>query len=162
MAVDIFLKINDDNVKGESQDKTHKQDIDVLAWSFGMSNSSSTHTGGGGGAGKVNVQDISLTKYVDSASPALMLACCNGQHFPSALLTVRKMGKTPLEYIKITMTEVIVTSVSTGGSGGEDKLTENISLNFAKVQMDYVPQKSDGTADTTKTMTWNIAENVNE
>jgi type VI secretion system secreted protein Hcp len=162
MAVDIFLKINDDTVKGEAQDKTHKQEIDVLAWSFGMSNSGSTHAGGGGGAGKVNVQDLSVTKYVDSSSPALMLACCNGAHFASALLTVRKAGKTPLEYIKITMTEVLITSVSTGGSGGEDRLTENVSLNFSKVQMDYTPQKADGTADTTKTMTWNIAENVNE
>lgn len=162
MAVDMFLNINNKAVGGEAQDKTHKGEIDILAWSWGMSNSGTTHTGGGGGAGKVNIQDLSVTKWVDSSSPALMLACCNGEHYPTVLLTVRKAGKTPLEYIKITMTEVIITSVSTGGSGGEDRLTENISLNFSKVTVDYTPQKSDGSADTDKTMTWNIAENTNE
>lgn len=162
MAVDMFMNINNKEVAGESQDKVHAGEIDVLAWSWGMSNAGTQHTGGGGGAGKVNVQDLSFTKWVDSSSPALMLACCNGEHYPTCLLTVRKAGKNPLEYIKITMSEVIITSVSTGGSGGEDRLTENVTLNFAKVTVDYTPQKSDGTADTDKTMTWNIAENSNE
>ncbi len=75
MAVDMFLKIND--VTGESKDKVHTKEIDVLSWSWGMSNSGSAHVGGGAGSGKVNVQDIQVTKYVDSSSPKLMLACCN-------------------------------------------------------------------------------------
>ena len=94
----------------------------MLAWSWGMSNSGSAHLGGGSGAGKVNVQDLSFTKYIDNSSPDLMLACCNGKHFDSALLVVRKAGEKPLEYLKVTMTEVLITSVSTGGSGGEDRL----------------------------------------
>ncbi|HTV42650.1 MAG TPA: type VI secretion system tube protein Hcp [Candidatus Sulfotelmatobacter sp.] len=162
MAVDMFLNINNKAVPGEAKDKTHSGEIDVLAWSWGVSNSGSTHVGGGGGSGKCNVQDLSFTKYVDSGSPSLLLACCNGQHYPSALLTVRKAGKTPLEYIKITMTEVMVTSVSTGGSGGEDRLTENVTLNFSKVTVDYTPQKDDGTAGTDKTMTWDIAQNTSD
>jgi type VI secretion system secreted protein Hcp len=163
MAVDMFMKFDSSsNITGEAQDKTHKGETDVLAWSFGMSNSGTTHMGQGGGSGKVNVQDLSFTKWVDSGSPALMLACCNGQHIPSALLTVRKAGKTPLEYIKITLTEVMVVGVSTGGSGGEDRLTENVTLNFSKVQLDYTPQKSDGTADTVKSITWDIAANTND
>src|SRR5437763_13199723 len=120
MAVDMFLKI--DGVDGESKDKKNSKQIDVLAWSWGMSNSGSAHVGGGAGAGKVNVQDVSVTKYVDSSSPKLMLACCNGTHYANALLTVRKAGgDSPVEYIKIKMEEVFITSVSTGGSGGEDR-----------------------------------------
>src|SRR5258707_2678274 len=106
MAVDMFLKIDD--IKGESKDSKHKDEVDVLAWSWGMSQSGTTHTGGGGGAGKVSVQDISVIKYVDKSSPVLQLACCNGKHFKEALLTVRKAGETPLEYLKITMKEVII------------------------------------------------------
>jgi len=160
MAVDMFIKIGD--VDGESKDKTHKKLIDVLAWSWGMSNSGSAHMGGGAGAGKVNVQDVSVTKYVDSASPKLMLACCKGTHYPEALLIVRKAGGTPVEYIKIKMEEVLITSISTGGSGGEDRLTENISLNFAKVHLDYVPQDDKGAPGTAIPMSWDISANVNE
>ena len=159
MAVDMFLKIKE--APGESRDKTHAKEIDVLAWSWGLSNSGSAHVGGGAGAGKVNVQDVSFTKYVDASSNALMLFCANGKHIPEALLTVRKAGEKPLEYIKITMKEVLVSSVSTGGSGGEDRLTENVSLNFAEVKFEYTKQKADGSADGgPMPFGWNIAENV--
>jgi type VI secretion system secreted protein Hcp len=160
MAVDMFMKI--EGVDGESKDKKHTKEIDVLAWSWGMSNSGSAHTGGGAGAGKVNVQDLSFTKYVDSASPKLMLACCNGKHYDQALLTVRKAGEKPVEYIKIKLTEVLITSISTGGSGGEDRLTENVTLNFAKVHLDYTPQDDKGAAGTAIPMSWDIAANVHE
>lgn len=160
MAVDMFIKIGD--IKGESKDKKHKEEVDVLAWSWGMSNSGSAHMGGGAGSGKVNVQDLSFTKFVDSSTPKLMLACCNGKHYDQALLTVRKAGEKPVEYIKIKLTEVLITSVSTGGSGGEDRLTENITLNFGKVHYDYTPQDDKGSAGTAIPMTWDIAQNVNE
>jgi type VI secretion system secreted protein Hcp len=111
MAVDMFLVIEDGKVKGETRDKVYsaKFGLDVLAWSFGVSNSGSAHMGGGAGAGKCNIQDISLTKYVDKATPILLQACCKGDHFATALLVVRKAGTKPLEYIKITMTEVMIT-----------------------------------------------------
>ena len=157
MALDMFIKL--DGLKGESVDKTHAGEIDVLAWSWGMSNSGSAHIGGGAGAGKVNVQDLSFTKYIDKSSPDLMLNCCNGKHIKDGLLTVRKAGEKPLEYLKITLTEVLVTSVSTGGSGGEDRLTENVTLNFASVKVDYIEQKKDGSAGDKPSMNWNIAEN---
>lgn len=160
MAMDMFIKIGD--LKGEARDKTHKEEIDVLAWSWGMSNSGSAHVGGGAGAGKANVQDVSFTKYIDKSSPDLMLACCNGKHYPSATLTVRKAGEKPLEYLIITLSEVMVTAVSTGGSGGEDRLTENVTLNFAKVKVDYKEQTATGTVGATPSMSYNIAENVNE
>ena len=158
MAVDMFIKIG--ALKGESRDKTHKDTIDVLAWSWGMSNSGSAHVGGGAGAGKVNVQDLSFTKYIDKSSPDLMLACCNGKHFDNATLTVRKAGENPLEYLKLTLEELIVTSVSTGGSGGEDRLTENVTLNFAKVKVEYKDQDEKGAGKATAQMGWDIAANV--
>jgi type VI secretion system secreted protein Hcp len=160
MAVDMFIKIGD--VKGEAQDHKHKDEIDVLAWSWGMSNAGSAHVGGGAGAGKVNVNDLSFTKYIDRSSPALMQACCSGKHYDEALLTVRKAGDKPVEYIKIKLSELLVTSVSTGGSGGEDRLTENITLNFAKVHVDYTPQDAKGAPGTAVPMGWDIAKNTKE
>jgi type VI secretion system secreted protein Hcp len=158
MAVDMFIKIG--KLEGESKDSKHGKEIDVLAWSWGASNSGSAHVGGGMGAGKVNVQDLSFTKYIDKSSPDLMLACCNGEHYPEAKLVVRKAGKDPLEYLTITLKEVIVTSVSTGGSGGEDRLTENVTLNFAKVQLNYIEQTATGAPGAKPHMGWDIAGNA--
>lgn len=163
MAADMFLKIDDNaKIKGESTDKTHKDSIDVLAWSWGMSQSGTTHLGTGGGAGKVNVQDLSFTKHVDKSSPELMKACCAGTHFDKAQLIVRKAGgDEPVEYLKILMEEVLVSSLSTGGSGGEDRLTENVTLNFAKVKVEYQQQGKKGGKEGGKVeMGWNIAENA--
>jgi type VI secretion system secreted protein Hcp len=158
MAVDMFMKIK--GVKGESADKTYKEQIDVLAWSWGASNSGSASQGGGAGSGKVSMNDLSFTKYLDTSSPDLMKACCNGKHFDEALLIVRKAGEKPLEYLKITMNEVLISSVSTGGSGGEDRLTENVTFNFAKVKVEYTPQTETGGKGPTATMTWNIKKNA--
>lgn len=143
MAVDAFIKIGD--IKGETKDAAKKDHIDVLSWSWGMSQHGSFHMGGGGGAGKADVQDLSFTKFVDKATPTLMKYCCKGEHIKEAVLTVRKAGgKKPLDYIILKLEKVIVSSVSTGGSGGEDLLTENITLNFAKFKYEYQPQKDDG------------------
>src|SRR5215813_15414211 len=111
MAVDMFLKFEGDKFKGESRDKTHVAEIDILAWSWGMSNSGTAHMGGGAGAGKANVQDVSVTKYVDASSAALLLSCATGEHITTATLVVRKAGTSPLEYIKLTMTECLITAV---------------------------------------------------
>jgi type VI secretion system secreted protein Hcp len=158
MAVDMFMKIN--GIDGESKDSKKQKYIDVLAWSWGISNSGSAHAGPGAGSGKVNVQDLSFTKWVDAASPKLALACCDGKHFADATLVVRKAGEKPVEYITIKMQEVMITSLSTGGSGGEDRLTENVTLNFGKVSLDYVPQDDKGAPGTAIPMTWDIAGNV--
>ncbi len=160
MAVDMFLDI--DGVKGEAQDSKHKDQIDVLAWSWGMSNSGSAHIGGGAGSGKVNVQDISVTKYIDKSTPTLMKSACEGSHFSKGTLTVRKAGGTPLEYIIIDMTEVYVTALSSGGSGGEDRLTENVTLNFRTFKYKYVEQTKEGSEGDKPEFGWNIAENVEQ
>ncbi len=148
MAVDMFLEL--DGIKGEAQDKTHKDHIDILAWSFGVSNSGTTHMGTGSGAGKANFQDISITKFVDKSSPVLMQHSILGKHITKGKLYVRKAGGKPLEYIVYSLNDIIVTSVSTGGSGGEDRLTENVSLNFRQMKFVYTPQKPDGSADSDK------------
>lgn len=158
MAVDMFLKIDD--IKGESADSTHKGEIQVLAWSWGLTQSGTTHMGGGGGAGKVNVQDISFTKYIDSSTATLITNCATGKHMKVGTLVVRKAGEKPLEYLKIKMTEVLITSISTGGSGGEDRLTENVTLNFAKFEVSYAPQKADGTGDVALVASYDIAANT--
>jgi type VI secretion system secreted protein Hcp len=158
MAVDMFIKIGD--IKGESQDKKHKDEIDVLAWSWGSSQSGTTHMGAGGGAGKASILDLSLTKYVDRASPVLWKHVCTGSHIKEAVLVVRKAGGKPLEYIKITMSDCLISSLSTGGSGGEDQLTENVTINFSKFKVEYVPQNADGSGGAAIPFGWNIATNV--
>ena len=158
MAVDMFLEL--DGIPGESVDDVHKGKIDLLAWSWGMSQSGTTHMGTGSGAGKVNVQDISFTHYVDQASPDLMLACCNGKHIATGKLIVRKAGEKPLEYIVIELKDIIVSSVSSGGSGGEERLTENITLNFAEFKYIYTVQAKTGGGDKAPECAWNIATNA--
>ncbi len=162
MALDMFINMGA-NIKGESRDKVQGPagDIDILSWGWGLSQSGTTHTGGGGGAGKANFQDLHFTKYIDSASHAMMTSLAKGSHIPVCKLLVRKAGgQGQNKYVLITMKEVMVTSVSTGGSGTEDRLTENVTLNFAEVKFDYTPQDSKGTVAGDKTFAWNIAENV--
>jgi type VI secretion system secreted protein Hcp len=144
MAVDMYLKI--DGIKGESADAKHKDEIDLLSWSWGASQAGTMHDSGGGGAGKANFQDLSVTKWVDVASPKLLKAVSTGEHIKEVVLVCRKAGgKSPLEYLKIVMKECLISSVSTGGSGGEDRLTESVTINFGEYRYEYTPQKADGT-----------------
>jgi len=145
MASDIFLKIGD--IKGESTDDKHKDTIDVLAWSWGVSQSGSMHTGGGGGQGKASFNDLHFTHYVDKASPVLLKTCAVLDHIKEAQLTVRKAGKTPQEFLIIKMSDVIVTSVQPNGNGGDGGIVENVQLQFSKVDLEYKPQKADGSLD---------------
>jgi type VI secretion system secreted protein Hcp len=145
MAADIFLKIGD--IKGESTDDKHKDEVDVLAWSWGVSQSGSMHTGGGGGMGKANFSELVFTHYIDKASPVLLKNCATLEHMKEAQLTVRKAGKTPQEFLLIKMNDVIITSVAPAGNGGDGGLVENVALQFAKVDLEYKPQKPDGSLD---------------
>jgi type VI secretion system secreted protein Hcp len=159
MPVDMFFKIGD--LKGESQDQKHKDEIDVISWNWGVSNSGSAHFGAGAGTGKADVQDLSFTKWMDKSSPPLLLACCNGKHFPQACLTVRKAGEKPVEYCKIKLEQVLISSISTGAaSHGDDRLTEHVTINFAKVSVDYTPQDDKGAPGTAIPMSWDIAKNT--
>lgn len=157
MATDMFLKI--DGIKGDATDKVHKDEIEVLTWSWGVTQTGTMHAGPGGGAGKANVQDLTLTKWIDRATPILFKHALKGIHIKEAQLTVRKAGGKPLEYVKLKLHEAIITSVQTGGSGGDERLTETVAINFAKLEFDYVPQKGDGSGDAEIPVTWNIAKN---
>lgn len=141
-AVDMFLKIN--GIEGESQDIAHKDEIDVLAWSWGASVPVSTSGGGAPQVGKAYVQDLSITKYVDKASPPLLLRMVQGKLISDATLTVRKAGATPVEYLEINLKDLLVTSLATGGSGGEDRLTENVTFASGFVSETYFITDQDG------------------
>ena len=158
MAVDIFLKL--DGVTGESRDSKHAKEIDILSWSWGAEQSGKAGLQGGAGAGKVNVHDITLQKFIDKSSPTLMLFCCNGKHISKGTLTMRKAGENPLEYLKIDLEEILISSYSTGGTNSNDLQIEHISLNFAKFNKTYTPQSKDGSAEGAVVAGWNIAENV--
>jgi len=145
MAVDMFLKL--DGIKGESKDDKHKDEIHIETFSWGVNQTGTMGVGGGGGAGKVNVHDITVTKYLDKSTPELMLACCNGKHIPTGLLSVRKAGETPLEYLKIKLTDILISAVQNTGAGGQDAMSESLSLNFAKFEVAYQPQGADGKAE---------------
>ena len=158
MAQDMFIEIK--GVTGESKDKVHAGKIDVLAYSIGVSQSASFHMGGGGGGGKCSVQDLTITKPVDKSSPELFLRCCTGKHFDEATLIIRKAGDSPLEYETYAMTKVIISSVSKGASADSDRLTEQISLNFAKLKYVYKEQSATGGVESEPEMTFDIAENA--
>jgi type VI secretion system secreted protein Hcp len=158
MAVDMFLEL--DGVKGESVDKAHKGKIDILAWQWSLSNSGTFHNGSGGGAGKAQFTDITVTKYIDAASPNIMLFCANGKHFAKGKIIVRKAGENPLEYLTIEFEKALVTAYSTGGGGGEERLIENVALNFAKVKVEYTTQSEKGGKGTPQAFAWDISANA--
>lgn len=143
MAADFFLKI--DGIKGESKDSKHKDEIQLESWSWGESNSGSHDAGGGGGAGKVSMQDFHFTMKLNTATPKLFLACANGEHIKEATLTCRKAGGEQQEFLKIKFSDMLVSSYQTGGGGGGDVVpTEQVSLNFSKIEYEYAPQDEKG------------------
>jgi type VI secretion system secreted protein Hcp len=110
-----------------------------------VSNTGSMASGSGGGEGKATFHDLSFVHNVDKASPVLMQACATGTHLKEATITHRKAGKGQQEFMIVKMNDVIITSVTHGGSG--DGHSENVSLAFAKVNVEYKPQKADGSLD---------------
>jgi type VI secretion system secreted protein Hcp len=158
MAVDYFLKL--DGIPGESQDDKHKDEIDIESWSWGQINSGA-HAGGGagGGAGKVSMQDFNFTMKINKASPKLFLACATGQHIKEATLTCRKAGKDQQEYLKIKFNDLLVSNYQTGGSAGDIIPSDQIALNFSKIEFNYAPQKSDGTLDSPVVHNYDVQKN---
>jgi type VI secretion system secreted protein Hcp len=159
MAVDMFLML--DGIKGESADDKHKGEIDIEAFSWGMSQSGSGHRGSGLGTGKVDVADISITKFIDKSSPSIMLACANGKHIPKGKITVRKAGENPLDYLTVDLENILISSYQTSGSeGGNERPAENISLNFGKVKVEYWTQSEKGAKGENANFSWDVAKNV--
>ena len=156
-ASDYFLKI--EGVDGESKDKAHPNEIQLESWSFGASQSGSMAMGGGGGAGKVVMQDFHFTKSVDKSSPKLFEALATGQHLKEAKLVLRSAGGSQVEYMVITLSDVLVSSYSTSGSSGEDRPTESISFSFSQIKMRYVGQDEKGAPGAAVEFGWDLKTN---
>jgi type VI secretion system secreted protein Hcp len=158
VAVDYFLQIA--GVEGESLDSKHKGWIEVDSWSWGETRPAPPAAGGAGGAGKVQIQDLHFVTRVSRASPKLFLACANGQHFKEAKLVGRRAGKEQQEFLTWTFSDVLVTGYQTGGAEGADVgPIDQVSLNFAKLKVQYRPQKADGSLDAAITAGWDAKTN---
>jgi len=156
-AVDYFLKIED--IPGESTDSKHKDEIDIESWTWNQTNSGSHAYGGGGGAGKVAMDDFKFVMKINKASPKLFLNCATGAHIKSAILVCRKAGKTQQEYLKIKLTDLIVSSYKTGGSASSSVVpTDEFSINFTKIEISYAPQKPDGSLGSPIVNSYNAKE----
>ncbi len=158
MATDMMLKLTD--IEGESKKTGVEKQIDVSDFSFGVRQSATSHEGGGGGAGRADVQDMTITKFVDKSSPVLFLYSATGKPIAEAVLTVRKVGGTSLDYLVVTMTDVIVSNVSSGGASSDDRVRETVSLNFAKIAIKYTAQTKDGAADATVEKAFDVEANA--
>jgi len=156
---DYFLKI--DGIEGESQDSKHKNEIDVESWSWGETNTGGTAFAGGG-SGKVQMQDFHFVMKTSKASPKLLLACASGQHIKDGLLSVRKAGRDQQEYLKFTLTDVLVSSYQIAGAGGaeSDAPTDQLSLAFAKIEIEYRQQNPDGSLGDATTGGWDLKRNT--
>jgi type VI secretion system secreted protein Hcp len=143
VAVDIFAKLGD--ITGESLDNKHKDEIEVLSWSWGVTNAV-TLAGSGAGHGKASFRDLSFTHKIDKASPVLMKACATGVHLKEATITHRKAGKGQQEFLVIKMNDVVITAIADSESR-DGESAETVSLAFAKVDLAYRPQKVDGSLD---------------
>lgn len=155
MAVDYFLQIA--GIEGESQDAKHKGWLDVLSWSWGESNPGGPVAGGGGGAGKVSMGDFNFMTTTTKASPKLFLACAAGQHFKEAKLVGRKSGKDQQEYLTWTFSDILVSAFQVSASS--EVPVESVSLSYAKVKLEYRPQKPDGSLDAPITAGWDLKAN---
>jgi len=143
MAVDYYLKIA--GIDGESAKKGVEKHIEVLSWSWSETNTGSSSHGGGAGTGRVSMQDFHFTMTINNATPKLLLACATGEHLKDALLTCREAGKEQHPYLTIKFTDLVISSYSIGGSQGDDhKPVDNVSFNYAKIEIEYKEQKADG------------------
>ena len=156
MASNYFLKI--DGIPGESLDSKHKDEIEVLSWSWGESHQGAVSPGGGAGTGKVAMTDLQVTTLISRASPLLLLACASGKHVKSAILSGRKAGKGQLEYLTFSLSDVLVSSYQTGASEAEAPL-DSISLSFSKIEVSYTPQKPDGSPAPAVRAGWDVKAN---
>jgi type VI secretion system secreted protein Hcp len=156
---DFYVQI--DGIKGESTDSEHKDWIEVLAFNQSLSQPevAAANPGGGRATGRVEHQDITITKHLDAASPKLYEACASGKHIKEVTIDMmRAGGDKPVKYMVVKMEDVVISHVATSGSG--DSPTESISLNFRKIEWTYTQQRrADGSQGGNTTGGWNLVEN---
>jgi type VI secretion system secreted protein Hcp len=156
-AVDYFIKF--EGIKGESADTKHKDEIDIESWSWGETHEGSHGADGGAGAGKVSMQDFHFVMKLNRASPSLMQACATGQHIKMATLTARKAGKGQQEYLTFKFRDVLISSFQTSGSEETPVPTDSVSFSFVKVEVEYKPEKSDGSLGTPVDFGYDLKQN---
>jgi type VI secretion system secreted protein Hcp len=143
---DAFLKI--EGIEGDSLDKSHPGEIELISYSFGLTQTGSP-VGGGGGEGKAVFQDFHFSSHVSKASPNLMLACATGRHFTRATLTCRKAGGGGgFEFVKIRLDDCLVSGYQLGGEGSEELPTDSFSLSFVKIDFLYTVERTGETVET--------------
>ena len=153
MSTDSHIKF--DGVEGESTHKDHKGEIDVLSWSWNVSNNTSL-AGGGSGKGKANPGDFVFTHTYDKASPVLAKQCASGKHFKTVKLTARKAGEGQKDFLVVSMKEVFITAVSpSGGHGGE--IIENVAFSYKDIEFDYKAQDDKGGLGGAVKFGWDVA-----
>jgi type VI secretion system secreted protein Hcp len=153
---DMFLQL--DGIKGESQDTVFQDAIEILSFSWGVQNTGSAQYQLGSGQGKVQVQDLHLTKRIDKSSPSLLQASVTGKHISSGTLSIRKAGgDAALVYLTYALTNILVSSVSTGSGGAE--VHESVTLNFQQFTASYFVQGEGGTSQGSGEFGWDIAAN---
>jgi type VI secretion system secreted protein Hcp len=157
MAQDITLKLT--NIEGESKKSGYENQIDIHDFKFGVSQSASSAEGLGGGSAKSDCKDLVLTKLVDKATPILFLHSALGTPIPEAIMTVRKAGGQALDYLVVTLKDVIVTNVTTGGKSEDERVREEISLAYAKISIQYKAQNPNGTAGATIQKAYDLESN---
>lgn len=151
-SADYFLKL--EGIEGESVDEEHRGEIEILSYSWGMSNPTSIGSGGLS-AGKVSMSDFTITKKADKASPQLFLACARGKHLPSATITVRREGHT---FVRWELKDVVITSFKTRGDPASGAPTEEVRMKFVQIIVTHFVQNSDGTTTEIKAG-WDLAQN---
>ncbi len=159
MAVNYFLKIEGPTVDGESVVQQHEREIDLTSWTWHMNQTGDMHVATGG-SGKVTVEDVTIVKKVDKASPILMTYCCSGKHFDKATLACAEVsGGVPVQYWTLTMEKVIIKDLADDHNAGGDRATETIKLNFAKYKVEYIPQDPSGAPQPAIPHSFDIAKN---
>ena len=154
MSSDFHIKF--DGVEGESTHKDHKGEIEVLSWSWGVSQVSGAGAGGGSGKGKASPGEFHLVHLYDKASPVLAKHCVGGKHFKDAKLTARKAGEGQKDFLVITLKEVFISSVSPSGSQGGDVM-EQVSCSYKDVEFAYKAQDDKGGLGGEVKFGWNTA-----
>src|ERR1700741_940282 len=158
--MDVLLMKLDPAIPGTSTMDKFAQQIELLSFSHGVamqitgdiSNTERT-------SGKPNHPELTATKYLAQSSPKLNEACCKGDNFKSVEVTVGRNDKgAVIPLIKYTLKNVVLSSVSIGGGGG-DKPVETVTLNYNHITWDFTSQKAAGAKEGHVPGKWDLALN---
>ena len=154
---DFFIKI--EGIAGESKDSKHAGQIDVLNWGYAVSQSSSANTGGGVGVGKAHFSELVFTHYIDKSTPNLMKYCASGKHVPSVELSCCKVGDGQQEYMKVVMTDVLITHVRPTGDSSSPRVMEEVGLSYSTIKVEVKEQNANGSMGAAVTGAWDVKQN---